>query len=91
MNNEEIENFFKISLDKANTTNIKLYIEENRFTKKNEKIGEYIVNEVKRPIISPLYGKVVKVDLEEGIIIIERCKHEERYFNLCTACSHDKR
>lgn len=95
MNNELTENkrYHIINFSNEYTVHkVNIYIRENSFTQKDKRIGEYTIEGgIKKYLISPVYGKVVKIDLEEKEIIIERCSHEAFYYNLCKECNYDVR
>lgn len=93
MNNEENERYFKINFNnEPNVQKVNIYVRENSFTQKDKRIGEYTIEgSIKKYLISPVYGKVVKIDLEEREIVIEKCLHEAFYYNLCKECNYDIR
>jgi hypothetical protein len=76
----------KMEFNQKYITKLSLKVRENSFVKKDQKIGEYYINDIKNNILSPLFGRILKVDLEEKFIVLEKCHHEKIYFNLCTEC-----
>jgi hypothetical protein len=54
-----------------------------------KKLGSFSIENSEQAIVAPIHGKIRKMDLEDREIIIEPCKHETRYLNLCTECNFD--
>lgn len=98
-----IESPTKISLNSPEIETVSILIREGSFFAKDQKIGKYTYknnsnsvnssqNKISKPIMitAPFYGKLLKYNQEERELILERCKHESFYYNLCTKCSFDK-
>jgi FCP1-like phosphatase family protein len=81
------EGIVKLEFNEAKDDSFKLYFKENATVQKDRRIGEYI-NQLgnKIPIISEFYGRILKINEEEKIVVIEICKHEMVYKALCTSC-----
>ena len=90
-NTEDEGELIKLEFNHPNIEKIDIYINESSFVQKEKKIGEYCIHNIKHSIISPIHGRVLKLDLEEKYLIIEICKHESRFKNLCTDCGFDIR
>src|SRR5690349_2934724 len=86
MNSHE-DDVIKLEFNEAKENSFKMYVKENSIVQKDRRIGEY-VNQLgmKVPIISNFFGRIIKIDAEEKLIVIEKCKHEMVYRSLCTTC-----
>lgn len=91
--NEDFNDLVKIDLNKPEITKIILIKKENIPFKKDEKIAFYYINNKKEKKIfvkSPIYGWILKYISDDKKIILEPCKHDTFYFNLCTKCGFEK-
>ena len=88
----ELNNLEKIDLNKPDITKIVLLKKEGQPFKKDEKIVKYFIKNKEKPIIikAPIYGWIFKYISEEKKIILERCRHETFYINLCVKCGFKK-
>lgn len=84
----EKSNIIKIKLNEfIEEDSIKIFKHENSFISKNERIGEYrLTIGNKFPIISPDYAQILKIDKDNKEIVLEKCRHEVVYYNLCSSC-----
>ena len=91
--NEYFNDLVKIDLNKAEITKIVLIRKEGIPFKKDENIAFYYTNNKKDKKIfvkSPIYGWILKYISDDKKIILEPCKHDTFYFNLCTKCGFEK-
>ena len=84
--------FVKISLDNPNLDKIKIIKKEGIPFKENEIIAKYLLKGEKNTnnVKSPIYGWIVKYEENDKTLILEKCKHEIFYVNLCTKCGYEK-
>ena len=95
-NNIEIINisdyFIKINLNNPEIREFKIIKSERSSFKKDDNIVKYIlkgkndINYVK----SPIYGWIEKYDENDKTLILQKCKHEMFYGNLCVKCEYKK-
>jgi FCP1-like phosphatase family protein len=95
-NNIEIINisdyFIKINLNNPEIREFKIIKSERASFKKDDNIVKYIlkgkndINYVK----SPIYGWIEKYDENDKTLILQKCKHEMFYGNLCVKCEYKK-
>ena len=83
--------FIRLDFNNPNIKNLFLLVKENNSVQKDKKLGDYYIDEVKHSILSPIHGKIVKIELDEKYIIIQKCYHESIYRKLCTECGFDTR
>ena len=91
--NNNIPDLTKISLDDKNIDKIILLKQEGNYFKKGEKIVKYFLKgqEIKpKYISSPIYGKLLKYDKDEKLLILEECTHDKFYYKLCLKCGFQK-
>jgi FCP1-like phosphatase family protein len=83
----EEEDITKLEFNEADDKSFKIYHNEGVYVQKGRKMGEY-VNRLghKVPIISDFFGKILKIDVEEKTVVIEKCKHEIVLYKLCASC-----
>lgn len=90
--NNELSDIIKIELtEKLDIKDFKVFYKLNSYIKNDSKIGEYKIAEKTFPLNSPICGKILEIDQEEYKIVIERCKHDQTYINLCVFCGFDVR
>lgn len=90
--NKGFDDLIKIELnDKNHIKKFKMFCKKNSFIIKERAIGEYYIGERKCTLCSPVSGKIVHIDDDNYKIIIERCKHDQTYVNLCVYCGYDIR
>ena len=90
---EDFNDFVKIDLNKPEITKIVLFKKEGIPFKKDDKIAYYYLNDKKEKKIfvkSPIYGWILKYISDDKKIILEPCKHDTFYFNVCTKCGFEK-
>ena len=93
----------KISLNAPEIDKVTLILREGSYFSKDQKIAKYTCKQDSSnssdsngglrkpiPISAPFYGRLLKYDKEEKELILEKCKHDSFYFNLCTKCNYDK-
>jgi hypothetical protein len=93
-NKEKIEllsDIIKIQITEKNIKEFKMFYKKDSFIIKEKKIGEYKIGEKKFILISPISGRILEIDEDNFKIIIERCKHDQTYINLCVYCGFDIR
>ena len=91
--NEDFNDLVKIDLNKPEITKIIWVKKEGIPFKKDEKIASYYINNDKEKKIyvkSPIYGWILKYISDDKKIVLEPCKHDTFYFNLCTKCGFKK-
>lgn len=81
----------KMELNRDYITKLNMMVKENSFVKKDQKIGEYFINDIKSYIMSPMFGKILKIDLEDKHLILEKCHHDKTYYSLCIECGFNFR
>jgi hypothetical protein len=79
--------YIRIHLNHPNMKDIKFYAGKDKFVQEGKVLGVFAIEGKEHKIESPVYGKILKIDIEDREIIIEPCKHEKLYFNLCSDCS----
>ena len=86
------DDFVKINLDNQNIDKIKIIKKEGIPFKENEIIAKYLLKGEKNinNVKSPIYGWIVKYEENDKTLILEKCKHEIFYVNLCTKCGYEK-
>jgi FCP1-like phosphatase family protein len=84
---DSVENSIKIFYYPDKPENVQFFSKVNSYVSKGGRIGEYSRNNLKIPIKSTEYAKILKIDQEEHYILLEKCKHETKYHNLCVDCS----
>lgn len=83
----EQEDIVKLEFNEAKEKTFKIYFRDNATVQKDRRIGEYINHAgVKVPIISKFYGRIVKIDMEENCVVIQKCRHEIVFRSLCSSC-----
>lgn len=97
MENTNIQNddnaLIKIDLNKPDITKIILLKKEGVPFKKDTNIAKYYLNNNKEKpkyIKSPIYGWILKYISDEKKLILECCKHDTFYVNLCVKCGFKK-
>ena len=95
--NTKIQNdtndLIKINLDKPDVTKIVLLKKVGIPFKKDENIAKCYISDNKEKlkyIKSPIYGWILKYISEEKKLILEPCKHDTFYVNLCVKCGFKK-
>jgi hypothetical protein len=88
---ELLSDIIKIELTEKNIKDFKIFYKKDSFIIKEKKIGEYKIGEKKCLLISPISGRILEIDEDNLIIVIERCKHDQIYINLCVYCGFDIR
>jgi hypothetical protein len=83
--------FIRIDFNNPNIKNLFILVKENNAVQEDKKLGDYYIGEVKHSIHSPIFGKIVKIELDDKYIIIQKCNHESIYRKLCTECGFDTR
>lgn len=68
-----------------------MFHKKDSFIIKERKIGEYKIGERKCNLCSPVSGKILEIDEVNYVIVVERCKHDQTYINLCVYCGYDIR
>lgn len=87
-----LDDIIKIELDdKNNISGFELFVKKDSHIKKEIKIGEYFIGLKKCILYSPVSGKILEIDKENFKVVIERCKHDQTYINLCVYCGYDIR
>jgi len=71
---------------------LKIHKKDLSYVKKDAEILCYFdKNEVRQSIKSPIWGQILKINVDEPTntieIILEKCKHDMLYFNQCSHCS----
>ncbi len=86
------DNFIKINLNKPEIEKIKILKKEKIAFKKDDIIAKYKIKEKENINIvkSPIYGWIVKYEENEKLLILEECKHEMFYCDLCAKCGYKK-
>lgn len=86
------DNFIKINLNKPEIEKIKILKKEKIAFKKNDIIAKYKIKEKENinSVKSPIYGWIVKYEENEKLLILEECKHEMFYCDLCAKCGYKK-
>ena len=86
------DNFIKINLNKPEIEKIKILKKEKIAFKKDDIIAKYKIKEKENinSVKSPIYGWIVKYEENEKLLILEECKHEMFYCDLCAKCGYKK-
>ena len=86
------DNFIKINLNKPEIEKIKILKKEKIAFKKDDIIAKYKIKEKENinSVQSPIYGWIVKYEENEKLLILEECKHEMFYCDLCAKCGYKK-
>ena len=86
------DDFVKMDLNISGIEKIKIIKKEGAPFKEDDVIVKYILKGEKdiKFIKSPIYGWIVKYEEDDKILILEKCKHEMVYINLCTKCGYKK-
>ena len=86
------DNFIKINLNKPEIEKIKILKKEKIAFKKDDTIAKYKIKEKENinSVKSPIYGWIVKYEENEKLLILEECKHEMFYCDLCAKCGYKK-
>ena len=86
------DNFIKIDLNKPEIEKIKVIKKERIAFKKDDIIAKYKIKgkENINCVKSPIYGWIVKYEENDKILILEKCKHEMFYYDLCSKCGYPK-
>lgn len=85
------DSIIKLKYSSEDIQSVNCFIKENTFFAQNKKIGQYkLKDKTVYPIIAPVYGKLIEYQSEEHIFIIEKCRHETFFYNLCVECNFDK-
>ena len=87
----ELSDIIKIELKEKNIKDFKIFHKKDSFIIKERKIGEYKIGDKKCILNSPISGRILEIDEENLKIVIERCKHDQTYINLCVYCGYDIR
>jgi hypothetical protein len=88
---EDDGEFIRLDFNNSNIKNLSIFAKENNSVQKDKKLGDYFTGDIKHSILSPIYGKIVKIDLDDKYIILQKCIHESIYRKLCTECGFDTR
>ena len=90
--NYSSDKFVKIDLNNPEIEKIKVIKKEEIAFKKDDIIAKYKIKgkENINYVKSPIYGWIVKYDEDDKKLILEECKHEMFYINLCTKCGYEK-
>jgi hypothetical protein len=88
---EDDSEFIRMDFNNSNIKNLNIFVRENTSIQKEKKIGDYLIGDVKHSILSPIFGKIVKIDIDDKCIIMQKCLHESIYRKLCTDCGFDTR
>ena len=89
----QYNNLIKIDLNKPEITKIILLKKEKVAFKKDEKIAVYYINNKKdKPnyVKSPIFGWILKYVSDDKKLILEPCRHDTFYVNLCIKCGFKK-
>lgn len=90
--NKGLDDFIPIVLpQKKEITGFKLFCKKDSFVIKERKIAEYFIGNKKCSLLAPVSGKIVSIDEDDYKIIIQRCQHDQTYYNLCVYCGYDIR
>ena len=86
------DNLIKINLNKPEIEKIKILKKEKIAFKKDDIIAKYKIKEKENinSVKSPIYGWIVKYEENEKLLILEECKHEMFYCDLCAKCGYKK-
>ena len=86
------DNLIKINLNKPGIEKIKILKKEKIAFKKDDIIAKYKIKEKENinSVKSPIYGWIVKYEENEKLLILEECKHEMFYCDLCAKCGYKK-
>ena len=86
------DDFVKINLDDQNIDKVKIIKKEGIPFKEKEVIAKYLLKGEKNInyVKSPIYGWIIKYEKNDKVLILEKCKHEVFYVNLCTKCGYEK-
>ena len=86
------DNFITINLNKPEIEKIKILKKEKIAFKKDDIIAKYKIKEKENinSVKSPIYGWIVKYEENEKLLILEECKHEMFYCDLCAKCGYKK-
>ena len=86
------DNFIKINLNKPEIEKIKILKKEKIAFKKDDIIAKYKIKEKENinSVKSPIYGWIVKYEENEKLLMLEECKHEMFYCDLCAKCGYKK-
>jgi len=87
-----LDDFIPIVLpQKKEITGFKLFCKKESFVIKERKIAEYYIGNKKCSLFAPVSGKIVSIDEDDYKIIVQRCQHDQTYYNLCVYCGYDVR
>ena len=89
----DTNNLIKIDLNKPDITKIILLKKVGVAFKKDDNIVKYYINDNKEKpkyIKSPIYGWILNYIDDEKKLILEPCKHDTFYVNLCVKCGFKK-
>ena len=90
--NKGFDDFIPIELSqKKEITGFKLFCKKDSFVIKERKIAEYYIGNKKCSLYAPVSGKIVSIDEDEYKIVVQRCQHDQTYYNLCVYCGYDIR
>lgn len=82
----------KINLNIPNLEQLKIIKKEQIPFKEGDIIVKYKLKgkEIPENIKSPIYGWILKYSEDDKILILEKCKHDIFYLNVCTRCLYKK-
>jgi hypothetical protein len=80
-----------VLLQKSELTGFKLFCKKDSFIIKERKIAEYFIGNKKCVLYAPVSGKIVSIDEDDYKIVVQRCQHDQTYYNLCVYCGYDVR
>ena len=83
----------KIDLNKPDITKICILKKDGVPFKKDEKIAKYFTkDDPNKPVYikSPIFGWILKYVSDDKKLILESCKHDTFYVNLCIKCGFKK-
>jgi len=90
--NKGLDDFIPIVLlQKSELTGFKLFCKKDSFVIKERKIAEYFIGNKKCVLYAPVSGKIVSIDEDDYKIVVQRCQHDQTYYNLCVYCGYDVR
>jgi len=90
--NKGLDELIHICLPQKNEiSGFKLFCKKDSFIIKERKIAEYFIGKKKCNLYAPVSGTVISIDEDDLKIVVQRCKHDQTYYNLCVYCGYDIR